>query len=363
MSKRIHVDFRAVKAAVSMSQILDHYGLTASFKASANGENLSGPCPLHGGDNPTQFRVSLTKNCWHCFSECQHGGNILDFVAKKEDCSIRQAAILLSNWFNLPTDGSFKSSSRDDEEGTASREASASSAQAAPAAQDHGRSVQAQKHNAQVPEEDTTPNKPLGFALKNLDSKHPYLGYRGLSATTIAEFGLGFCAKGTMAGRIAIPIHNEEGQLVAYAGRWPGELPKEDEMGDTPKYRFPAGFKKSQELFNLHRALRDPSDRPLVLVEGFFGCMHLWQIGLRRVVALMGSSLSQAQEELLVRHTDSYSQVMVMLDEDPAGRAGRENIAQRLSLKLFVRVFSFLGKGEGAQPESLSDEDLMELLE
>ncbi len=43
--------------------------------------------------------------------------------------------------------------------------------------------------------------------------------------------------------------------------------------------------------------------------------------------------------------------------------AARENIVQRLSLKLFVRVFSFPEKGEGAQPESFSDEDLMELLE
>jgi hypothetical protein len=46
---------------------------------------------LHNGQSPTQFRVSISKNCWHCFSECKSGGNILDFVARKENGSIREA--------------------------------------------------------------------------------------------------------------------------------------------------------------------------------------------------------------------------------------------------------------------------------
>jgi len=39
------VDFKAVKAAVSMLQVLEHYGLAKSFKRTGN--SLSGPCPLH----------------------------------------------------------------------------------------------------------------------------------------------------------------------------------------------------------------------------------------------------------------------------------------------------------------------------
>jgi hypothetical protein len=65
------------------------------------------------------------------------------------------------------------------------------------------------------------PNKPLGFAL-TLDASHPYLKERGLTPELVATFGLGFCSKGSMAGRICIPIHNADGALVAYAGRWVG---------------------------------------------------------------------------------------------------------------------------------------------
>jgi DNA primase len=49
--------------------------------------------------------------------------------------------------------------------------------------------------------------------------------------------------------------------------------------------------------------------------------MKLHQHGCRKVVALMGSTMSAAQEELIARHTDR-SQVIVMLDEDEAGTGG-----------------------------------------
>src|SRR5437588_9851970 len=87
------VDFKAVKAVVSMLQVLEHYGLAGSFKRSGN--SLSGPCPLHGGENRTQFRVSLEKNCWNCFGTCKGGGNILDFVARKARWLLWQEEIAL----------------------------------------------------------------------------------------------------------------------------------------------------------------------------------------------------------------------------------------------------------------------------
>ena len=80
MSKSSFVDFKAVKAAITMEEVLEHYGVLERFKRS--GDSLSGPCPIHKGTNPTQFRVSLSKNIWNCFSECKKGGNVLDFIAR-----------------------------------------------------------------------------------------------------------------------------------------------------------------------------------------------------------------------------------------------------------------------------------------
>ena len=44
------------------------------------------------------------------------------------------------------------------------------------------------------------PNKPLKFRLDKLEREHPYLAERGLTLETIIDFGIGFCAKGMMAG-------------------------------------------------------------------------------------------------------------------------------------------------------------------
>ncbi len=335
MPKTNYVDFKAVKASVSMLQILDHYGLTERFKRS--NDSLSGACPIHAGENPTQFRVSLSKNCWNCFGQCKRGGNVLDFVSLKEGVSPRQAALRIAEWFQLSFDAPI-ANGKSEAVGAADKPTSSPTrAKSASASDEAG------------------PNKPLGFQLQNLDTAHPYLAERGLSQETVAEFGLGYCAKGSMSGRIVIPIHNPEGQLIAYTGRWPGE-PTEG----TPKYKLPAGFKKAQELFNLHRAIQQPPDVSLVIVEGFFDCIKLWQHGLKRVVALMGSTLSQAQEELIRKHTNAQSLVLVMLDEDEAGRAGRQEIVCRLSRFCFVKLHQF--ENAGTQPEHLSAEQVRQII-
>ena len=338
MPKSQYVDFKEVKAAVTMEQVLQHYGLLDQMKRS--GDSLSGCCPIHGGSNPTQFRVSISKNCWNCFSDCKCGGNVLDFIAKKEDISVHAAATKLCEWFNL-TMGRKPSEER----------------KAQPLATSAPNQTPASTPTAskeKVKPEDNTPNPPLKFRLDHLDGNHHYITERGITQETVVDFGLGHCVKGMMAGRIAIPIHNVEGKIVAYAGRWPGEPPD-----GTPKYKLPPGFRKSLELFNIDRAKQESSDKPLVIVEGFFGAMKLWQCGVKRVVALMGSTLSVAQAELIRKHTDSRSQVLVMLDEDDAGRAGREDIVQRLAPWLFVKAHVF--EQAGQQPEDLSAEEVAAL--
>src|SRR5205809_5379248 len=99
MPKSSFVDFKAVKADITMEQVLEHYGLLDRFKRS--GDSLSGPCPIHKGSNPTQFRVSVSKNIWNCFSECKHGGNTLDFIVRMENVTIHAAALKAIEWFNL----------------------------------------------------------------------------------------------------------------------------------------------------------------------------------------------------------------------------------------------------------------------
>jgi DNA primase len=347
-TKKPFVDFRAIRGRITMEQVLDHCGVLDTFKRSGN--RLSGPCPIHGGSNPTQFRVETDRNIWKCFSECKHGGNVLDFIAKKEDISIHDAALKACEWFNIPI-AEVKAGNGAKDEPDEPGEIPGQQAKAPPKSPS--------KPGGAPKPDDKAPNPPLKFRLENLHHENPHLmEKRGLTLETITDFGLGFFKgeKALMVGRVVIPIQNPKGEVVAYAGRWPGDPPDKD----TPKYKLPPNFKKSLELFNADRALKEPPDKPLVVVEGFFDAIKLHQNGWRKVVALMGSDLSATQEELIRRHTNPGSRVIVMLDEDDAGRAGRENIALRLSRFCFVKVHQF--DKPDMQPEHLSAEDVSSLL-
>jgi DNA primase len=311
------------------------------------GTRLSGPCPIHGGGNPTQFRVDTEKNLWNCFSECKHGGNVLDFIAKKEDISIHEAAIKACEWFNIPLDEVKSNGKAEPEAEEHDSPASVAKPKSAPPnKQEDGGSLQG------------PPNPPLKFKLEKLDRSHPYFAERGISQETVIDFGLGYFTgdKGLMIGRIVIPITNIKGEVVAYAGRWPGDPPD-----GTPKYKLPTGFKKGQEVFNLDRAIKEMTERPLVIVEGFFDAIKLHQHGYRNVAALMGSTMTAAQEDLIRRNTNANSHVVVMFDEDEAGKAGREEIAARLSKFCFVKVHVF--DQPDMQPEHLTPEEVQQLFQ
>jgi len=312
------VDFKAVKAAVTMRMALDHYGINW-LRGKAN--ELTGRCPIHKGEGTNTFHVNLSKNAFNCFS-CKAHGNVLDFTAAMEQCSVRDAGLKLQEWFGIEKNESEKTTAKTPVEEKPAEVAAGESALV---------------------------NKPLKFQLKGIDPAHPYLAERGVSKETAETFGVGwFCGRGSMSGRIVIPIHNERGELVAYAGR--------SIDSSEPRYKLPAGFHKSLELFNLHRAIGECGpERRVVVVEGFFGCIKVADAGIP-CVALMGSSLSTAQEELLVRH---FKYVTLLLDGDEAGQKATDECLVRLGRKMWV---SAVVLADGRQPDQLSSEELWVLL-
>ena len=333
------VDFKEVKSRVTITQILERYDLIRTLKRS--GDRLSGPCPIHKGTNPTQFRVSVSKNCWNCFGNCGRGGNIIDFVSLREGLPFREAALLLQQWF-MP-----------DKAGSMLAESSAASARrSAPPSSPPPEGGTRQQEAGE--DDEAGENPPLSFELKSLKEDHPYLGERGLSAATVQSYGLGLCGRGCLRGYIAIPVKNRDGKLVAYIGRWPGKPPE-----DKSKYKLPRGFKKRLELFNIDRAAQVSNEQPLLVVEGVFDCLRLVQLGYPRTVALLGSSLSERQE-VLIRDAVGEGQVCLMLDADEAGRHGASDAASRLSRSCSVRTLDI---GEYRhQPEQLEKTEIEALL-
>ena len=147
------------------------------------------------------------------------------------------------------------------------------------------------------------------------------------------------------SGRVVIPIHDEQGQWVAYAGR--------SVDGREPRYRFPAGFGKSPGLFNFHRAAATAGDT-VIVGEGFFDCLRIRQAGWESVVALLGTELYEHPAELLRAR---FSRVQLLLDGDEAGRLGWDRVAARLRNRCEVGVIQL---PEGEQPDQLPEGELQE---
>lgn len=98
--KTAWVDFKQLKEAIDMQMVLDHYGVDGLKKV---GDELRGPCPIHQGSKKSKnFTVNIRKNAFKCFSsDCGARGNVLDFVAAMERCSVRDGALKLKQWFAI----------------------------------------------------------------------------------------------------------------------------------------------------------------------------------------------------------------------------------------------------------------------
>ena len=335
------VSFDEIKKTVTLQMAIEHYDVPLRR---VGPDTLRGRCPLPTHNSKTSsesFTATLSKGvggAWACQSQSciksrgRVGGNVLDFVAAMEKCSVRDAAIKLQTWFLVPAAG----------------QAHHASSNALRPELPSGKEPEPKPVSKQESEEagESDSNKSLSFTLQKIDCDHPYVDERGLTDEIAKTFGVGiFPGKGSMQGRCVIPIHNASGELVAYAGRAID--------GTEPRYKFPAGFHKSLELFNLHRVKGNLS---VVLVEGFFDCMKVTQAGFP-CVALMGSTMSKVQEKLLAEH---FGHVVVMLDGDEAGRSAAQGIADRL--RRVVYHVDVIDLPDNVQPDHLSIDELQGLL-
>jgi DNA primase len=85
------IDFRAVRTAVSMQQVLDllHFEPTES-----SGDQRRGPCPVHRSKaaRSRAFSANVAQHSYQCF-KCLSEGNQLDLWANANRQSLYAAAI------------------------------------------------------------------------------------------------------------------------------------------------------------------------------------------------------------------------------------------------------------------------------
>lgn len=115
----------------------------------------------------------------------------------------------------------------------------------------------------------------------------------GISPLIQEEFEVSFDIQ---SERICLPIRNYKGELIGVKGR---ATRKEDE---NYKYLPIYAYKKSQELFNLHRALPFIKEKnEIILWEAEKSCLKSHQANIFHTVSQMGSDITLIQAEIIKR--------------------------------------------------------------
>lgn len=282
------INFRELRSQLDFRSLLASYGVAI---ANDGKEKYQGPCPLpthQGASRKAPFSADCVRGIWQCFS-CGASGNLLDFAVRMEHLDplngsdVRKVALLLRKRF------------------TEAHHAPHGAAEPAP---------QAVKASERV-----VINPPLSFALKGLDQEHPSVRALGLSSTTITHFGLGYCSRGSLEGRIAIPLHDTEGTLVGYVGR---SVSSRNTSGNESLYRFPSDrerngvnhrFDAGALLYGAHSIVDRPAQK-LIVAEEISLVWHLFEFGVC-AVALLTPHLTANHEAILQRIAEPTGVIFV----------------------------------------------------
>ena len=297
-------DFKWLKSQISIQQVLSAYQLDGRLKQ--KNDTLCGPCPLHGGNNPTAFRVELNRGVWHCFTHCG-GGDIVELVRHIENSSYPQAARSLYRLIGP-------------------------------------KNVMHPRATCSSPERSFAPfthklilNPNVSFLQKQ----------KNISVNTAIHHQVGIASHSRfLQNMVAVRLHDLLGNPIGYCGR---RLHPED-IEKWGKWRFPQNLPKSSLLFNAHRA-KPYRQNGIILVECPWAAIRFAQAGVKNAVALLGTSLAPDQIQWII----ASPSVLIILDNDPAGQKAATQIA--LTLKPYTKTIIHK-LSDVLEPEDLSDDQL-----
>ena len=316
--------------------------LSSYIELKRSGANYLGKCPFHDDSTPS-LSVSEQKQMWKCFG-CGKGGDVVKFVSLYENISYMEALSKLAAKYNLPIN--LKTEEEEEKKDI----------------------YKVMNLVSNFYQEELTKNpKALNYVIK-----------RGISSKSVEEFGIGYSPNHYKLGdflsgiskhyidlykstkninehgrdiferRIVIPIRKASGVsslVVGFGGRL-----IDDEQKNTPKYINSSDsflFNKSKLLFGIDLALPYIKEKQeVILVEGYFDVVRIHQIGIKNVVAPLGTSFTQEQAKLLSK----YAKIAyLMFDNDSAGK----NASLRASVHLIsngLKVF-LVGLEEAKDPD------------
>lgn len=287
----VWVDYSKLRRELDIVKVMSDLGI----ELHGSGDQRKGVCPFDEcrDSESRSLSVQVRKGLFKCWS-CTAAGNVIAFAARVQgldpdaNAQFRKAAIALQEKYGI-------TASKGDDKKPSQGKGDRDNEKTDPPKRERRRPTS----EGGKARKDELVNEPLDFELKEIDPDHESVTSLALSPETVEYFGLGYChRRGMFHDCIVLPIHNPQGDLVAYAGRPvaandPGESP-----GDATGMKFPDRervrkkdgmkliFDRTRIVFNAHRTSGTHDN--LIVVQDIRHAVMIHDMGYPDVVSILG---------------------------------------------------------------------------
>ena len=309
------------------------------------GKNFIGLCPFHNEKTPS-FTVSEEKQIFNCFG-CHSGGNVFKFLMDYEKISFIEAVKSVAERLGIQVEYDDQQSPEKQSELEILYDVNDLAAkyfsnilQTEP----EGEIGRKYFHQRKITKQ-TMRAFGLGYAPSKRDA---FIEYAKNRIDLDKALQLGLVGKGNeghlfdkFSGRIIFPIYSPNGRVVGFGGRILEKNEYAAKYLNSPESII---YTKGKILYGLSHA-KDEIRRlnKVIMVEGYMDLISLFQNGIKNVVAVSGTALTEDQVILLSRFSKN---IVLLFDADIAGVKASMRSIEILLRKDFEIKIASLPKGE-----------------
>lgn len=285
------------------------------------GRNFFGICPFHNDNHPS-MSVSREKQIYKCFS-CGASGNVFNFLMDYEHIDFKEALKILSDKTGISIGNVHikKTTSKYDklyEIYDLSNKFYQNNLNT-----NLGKEARDYLKMRKIDDE-AIKTFDIGLSTNNDSDLFKLLTGKGYDALTLEKIGLTSTSGDIYRKRIMFPLCDISGKTVGFSGRiyTNSVQSKYINTKETPI------FKKGQCLYNYHRAKEFARlSGSVIIMEGFMDVIRAYTIGYKNVIALMGTSMTNEQANLITKLSRN---IYICLDGDNPGKKATISVGEQL---------------------------------
>ena len=310
-----------IRRSVNIIDIISEY-----LPLTQRGRNYFGVCPFHDDHSPS-MSVSPDLQIYTCFS-CGATGNVFKFIMDYENISFMEAVKVIASKGGIDVDVNTFTPKKVVNNDLYEMYDIARKLYQNNINSDYGKQAKEYLHERQITEE-IIKEFGIGLSLIKNDILTNLFLKKEYKNTDILKSGLIIQGKNGLhdiyINRIMFPLTNLEGKTVGFSGR----IYNNEDSSKYINTKETEIFKKGEILYNYYRAKDECRlKQTVIVVEGFMDVIRAYTIGIKNVVASMGTAITKQQATLLKRLAPN---IILLFDGDSAGEKATESCIEELS--------------------------------